>query len=241
MIYPKHLTGPQFATSPLVTLQFNGARITLPVPEIPINDRMIDEVTRIRDFSAIDTSYWKDDGLGDVTENIIHQKWIFEDLTNWNNIASCHFKVHVVEFGKEQQQSHLVLNKAAFKQYLIDGFTAGLLEDEDKYLDYPDWPKAHNEFNYQCISNPELDWFQIQFSFMEGKLSPWAFIPINSRFALTVRFIMATLHDEVRVNPYSDELISKLQFDLFAEYMQLIDLQYSEETLAIVRQVNSPS
>lgn len=239
MIYPKNLTGPQFATSPLVELKFRGARIILPIPEIPINDQMVDDVTSIRDFTDCDTSYWEEDGLGNVFENIIRQEWIFEDLTNWDNIALCNFKVGLTAVNVDHQQSNLVLNKAGFKKYIIDGFAQALLDEEGQYLDYPDWPKAHNEFKYECISKPDLDWFQVQMCFVEGdQPSPLAFIPLDNRFALRVSFDTGTLHDHVRINPYSDELIRKLQFDLFAEYMQSIDLRYSEETLKIIRQVN---
>jgi hypothetical protein len=239
MIYPKNLTGPQFATSPLIELKFKGARITLPVPEIPINDHMVDKVTPIRDFSDFDTSYWQDDGLGNLIENIISQEWTFEDLTNWDDIALCNFKVDLIEVNIEYQLSNLILNKTAFKKHIIDGFADALIEDESKYLDFPNWPKAHNEFNYECIRKPDLEWFQVQICFVEGRnTGPLAYIPLDNRFALNVSFDMMTLHDDVRTNPYSDELIRKLQFDLFAEYMQSIDLRYTEETLKIIREVN---
>jgi hypothetical protein len=239
MIYPKNLTGPQFATSPLVELKFKGSRITLPIPKIPLNDRMVDKVTSIRDFSEFDTSFWEADGLGNVLENIISQEWTFEDLTNWDDIALCNFKVDLMEANIEHQLSNLILNKTAFKKHVIDGFVDALREDESKYLDFPNWPKAHNEFNYECISKPDLDWFQVQICFVEGDLpGPLAYIPLDNRFALNVSFEMGTLHNDVRSNPYSDELIRKLQFDLFAEYMQSIDLRYTEETLKIIREVN---
>jgi hypothetical protein len=239
MIYPKNLTGPQFASSPLVELKFKGARVTLPIPEIPQNDRRIDEVTSIRNFSNFDTSYWRPDGLGNVYEKIIHQKWIFEDTTNWDNIALCHFEVYLTEASIDHQQSNLILNKIAFKKFIVNGFADALIEDESEYLDFPDWPKAHNEFNYECISNPDLDWLQMQMCFVEGRnTGPLAYIPLDKRFALRVSFDMGTLHNYVTTNPYSDELIRKLQFDLFAEYMQSIDLRYTAETLKIIREVN---
>jgi hypothetical protein len=239
MIYPKNLTGPQFATSPLIELKFKGARITLPIPEIPQNDRRIDEVTSIRDFSNFDTSKWEPDGLGNVLEKIIHQKWIFEDLTNWDDIALCHFEIELMEVSIDHQQKNLILNKTAFKKHIIDGFADALIEDESKYLDLPNWPKAHNEFNYECINKPDLDWFQVQICFVEGdQPGPLAYIPLDNRFALNISFDMGTLHNDVTTNPYSDELIRKLQFDLFAEYMQSIDLRYTEETLKIIREVN---
>jgi hypothetical protein len=239
MIYPKNLTGPQFATIPLVELKFKGARVTLPIPEIPLNDRMVDEVTSIRDFSDFDTSYWEPDGLGNVLKNIISQEWMFEDTTNWDDIALCDFQVELTEVSIDHQRINLILNKMAFKRHIIDGFADALTRDEDKYLDIPDWPKALNEFNYECISKPDLDWFQVQICFVEGRnTGPLAYIPLDNRFALNVSFDMKTLHNYVTTNPYSDELIRKLQFDLFAEYMQSIDLRYTEETLKIIREVN---
>jgi hypothetical protein len=241
MIYPKNLTGPQFATSPLIELKFKGARITLPVPKIPINDHMVDKVTPIRDFSDFDTSYWQDDGLGNLIENIISQEWIFEDETNWDDIALCNFKVVLTEVSIDHQRSNLLLKKSDFKKYIIDGLSEVLL-DEDEEVDHlynPNWPKVHNEFNYEYISKPDLDWLQVQMCFVEGDLpGPLAYIPLDNRFALRVRFDMGTLHDDVRTNPYSDKLIHKLQFDLFAEYMQSIDLRYTENTLKIIREVN---
>jgi hypothetical protein len=239
MIYPKNLTGPQFSTSPLVELKFKGARVTLPIPEIPLNDRMVDKVTSIRDFSDFDTSYWEPDGLGNVLERIIYQIWIFEDRTNWDDIALCSFKVGLTEVSIDHQRNNLLLNKSNFKKYIIDGFTEALLDEEDDHLDNPNWPKAHNEFNYECISKPDLDWLQVQMCFVEGRnTGPLAYIPLDNRFALRVSFDMGTLHNHVTTNPYSDELIRKLQFDLFAEYMQSIDLRYTEETLKIIREVN---
>jgi hypothetical protein len=239
MIYPENLTGPQFASSPLIELKFKGSRITLPIPEIPLNERMAEKVTSVRDFSDCDTSFWKEDGLGNVFENIIRQKWMFEDVSNWDNIALCIFKVALVEVSIDIQRNNLLLNKPNFKKFIIDGFTEALLDEENDHLDNPNWPKANNEFNYECISKPDLDWLQVQMCFVEGDLpGPLSYIPLDNRFALRVRFNMGTLHDDVRTNPYSDELIHKLQFDLFAEYMQSIDLRYTEETLKTIREVN---
>ncbi|VAW70685.1 hypothetical protein MNBD_GAMMA09-2878 [hydrothermal vent metagenome] len=46
---------------------------------------------------------------------------------------------------------------------------------------------------------------------------------------------MASLHYQDRTNPYSNELIRKLEFDLFDEYMQSIDLSYTDKTLEIIQ------
>jgi hypothetical protein len=238
MIYPADLKGPQFSSSPLVELTFKGAKITLPVPEVPQTNPLYKDAP-IRDFINCDTSYWEPDGLGNVFENIISQRWVFEDIFNRGEINSCQFEVNITEVNIEHQQNNLILNKATFKKHIIDGFAYALIEHENEHLDFPDWPKAHNEFNYECISKPDLDWLQMQRCFVEGQNTvPFAFIPLDNRFALDVSIDMYPLHHHLMIKPYSEELFRKLQFDLFAEYIQSIELRYTEETLKIIREVN---
>ncbi|VAW65198.1 hypothetical protein MNBD_GAMMA09-3657 [hydrothermal vent metagenome] len=236
MIYPKNITGPQFNKSDLVEFSFDGAQLTLPIPVIPLNDGRIDELSTTKDFKNIDTRNWETDGFDNPYHSLVVQKWTFEDSATWDNIATCMIEISLMEVTDEHKKSYMTLDGIAFKKYIIDCFSIIYSDEEDENMDDPNWPKMHNEFNYQCINKPHLNWLQVQRCAVEGrKPSPMAFIPIDHRFLLSITFSMASLHYQDRTNPYSNELIRKLEFDLFDEYMQSIDLSYTDKTLKIIQ------
>jgi len=240
VIYPRNLTGPQFATSDLIEFVFEGSAITLPVPQIPNYSQRLDKVSPIKNFENRDTSTWElidADEMGNQWLELIHQQWRFEDSKTLDDIAICHFKVMLIAVNEQNKMEHTLLNLPAFKKLMIEAIIAELDEEDiAAHADDPDWPNEINEFKIQYIPQPHLDWFQVQLSFIEGNQPfPFAFIPLNSQFAMNISFDMKTLHDDVRVNPYSDELIRKVEFDLFDEYMQSINLHYTDEVLKAIK------
>ena len=143
----------------------------------------------------------------------------------------------LIAVNEQNQAAHTLLYLPSFKKQMTEAITSELDEEDiAAHADDPDWPNEENEFKIQYIPQPHLDWFQIQLSFNEcDQPRPFAFIPLNNQFALNISFKMKTLHDDVRVNPYSDELIRKVEFDLFDEYMQSINLHYTDEVLKAIK------
>jgi len=238
MKYPGNITGPQFANSDLLEFTFKGAELTLPLPEIPANDRRVDDVSTIKDFSEVDTESWERSSDNSPCYTLVTQKWNFEDAKTFDDIASCWFEVTLMEVPGEMQESLSVLSPSLLKKYLIESFSKALEYEKDEHLEEPDWPKAHNSFNYKCIKRSSLDWMQIQVCFStDSQPSPLAFIPIDRRFVLSISFHMSSMHYADRKNPYSDELIRQLEFDLFDEYLQNINLRYTAETRQQIKSV----
>ncbi len=236
MIYPGTLTGPQFSESDLVDFIFDGAELTLPVPRLPNYERPINELSVIRDFRNIDTSHWDTDSFGNPGMRLIKQKWLFEDSVTLDDIAECIVQVSIIEPLTDTGLPPAKLNKSAYKKMVLDAMIVVSAYEGDDHADDASWPKISNEFNYQCISRPHLNGLQIQMAAVEGrKPSPYGFIPVDKRFVLSIYFAMGTLHYSNRKNPYSKELIRKLEFDLFDEYLQSINLRYSDETIELIK------
>ena len=236
MIYPGTLTGPQFSESDLVDFIFDGAELTLPVPRLPNYERPINELSVIRDFRNIDTRHWDTDSFGNPIMRLVRQKWLFEDSVTLDDIALCDFEVGIMEILNDTELPPAKLNKSAYKKMVLNAMADVLAYEGDDHADDASWPKISNEFNYQCISRPHLDGLQIQMAAVEGrKPSPYGFIPVDKRFVLSIYFAMGTLHYSNRKNPYSNELIRKLEFDLFDEYLQSINLRYSDETIKLIK------
>ncbi len=235
MIYPGNISGPELKDGDLAEFIFDGAALTLPLFKIPLNDRRVDELSKIKDFRGIDTRRWDTDGFDNPIFTIASQKWKFEDSISFDNIAICRINTGIMEVTDKQKAAHMALSKSALKKYTLDMFAIVMEDEEDEYMDQPDWPKIHNGFNYQCIKKPQLDWLQIQMCWVDGSQpSPMAFIPVDNRFILTISFHMQSLHYQDRTNPYSNKLIRKLEFELFDEYMQSINLKYTDETRTII-------
>jgi len=239
VIYPGNIIGPQFDKSDLVDFKFKGATLTLLLPEIPLETRRIDEVSTIKDFSDVDTQDWELTSEDDPCFTLVSQKWNFEDAKTFDDIASCWVEITLVEVSEQMQQSHMILSKSALKKYFLDAFARALEGEEGANMDNPNWPKKDNAFNYKCIKRESLDWMQIEVCFATGSQpSPLAFIPIDNRYVLNISFHMSSMHYADRKNPYSDELISKMEFGLFDEYLQSINLRYTSETLQRIQSFN---
>jgi len=242
MIYPQDISGPQFNESDLVEFVFEGATLTLSVPAIRNNTNSVDQVTSIRDFSQVDTQDWEVDSEGAHCFNLLTQKWTFEDTKTLDDIATCWVDISIVELPEELQNSHLALSKSRLKQYFLDALSNALddiKDGENTSMDKADWPNKQNDYLYKCINRSELDWMQVQVSFVTDNLpSPLAYIPINSRFVLSASFHMSSLHYSDRENKYSDKLIREIEFSLFDEFLNSINLRYQPEVISLIKKAN---
>ena len=188
------------------------------------------------DFRNIDTRHWDTDGFGNPIMTLVKQKWLFEDSVTLDDIAECIFVVSIMEPLNDTELPLAKLNKSALKKMVLDAMIVVSAYEGNDHADDASWPKISNEFNYQCISRPHLDGLQIQMAAVEGrKPSPYGFIPVDKRFVLSISFAMGTLHYPNRKNPYSNELIRKLEFDLFDEYLQSINLRYTDKTIELIK------
>jgi len=144
--------------------------LTLSIPAVRVNTNSVDQVSVIRDFSQIDTQEWEVDSEGAHSFNLVTQKWTFEDIKTLDDIATCWVDISIVELPIKLQKSHLALSKNKLKQYFLDALSNALENEESESMDKPGLSNKQNNYNYKCINRSELDWMQVQVSFVTGNL-----------------------------------------------------------------------
>lgn len=232
MTYPNHLLVPQFDKGDILTYEFDGASLTIRLPVIPFNRGMINETYPIYNLINPDTTLWN----GNPYVEFACQKWTLEDDRNMDDIASCMLQMTLIENTPQQQQEHTLLNQAQSLDLLLSEMTEHFSEPKMAYD--PDWPRPENQFKYKAVKRNHLDWHQIQVCIVEGGLTgPAVTIPINNRFKLAIYLHLTSLHGPGRANPFSDEVLRQVGFDLFDELLEHINLQYSPETIALIEKL----
>lgn len=235
MKYPGNIRGPRIDQGDLATFTFAGAELTLRLPIIPINRHHEDIVSPIRDFRDVDTSGWESDEFGTRFTTLVQQQWTFEDSISFDNVASCRLFFNIIDVSQLHTEQNALLRTESFEQIILDLYGAFFQSYEHKHLTNPSSPALANRFHGKSIAREHLDWFNVQFCFIEDAMpKPVIMIPISNRFFILAFIDVTSLHYSDRKNPYSDDLLRKFEFDLFDELLRHIDLRYTAETIAII-------
>jgi hypothetical protein len=243
MIYPKGIVGPDFDKGDIVQFEFDGSTLELRLPKLPVNHGTTDEVCSIRDFNGVDASNWSRTVTDHACLQLVSQKWIFEDHNSLDDVASCDVSLNLLELSEGQALSDGVLtNQNVFEAWFLSTLKDDFESDKYKCLDDPEWPTPENNFHLKRIPRPTINWLQSQISTHECmRPSPYVCIPINSRFLLNVSFELSSLHYPDRKNPYSDELLRKMEFDLFDDFLNYIHVHYAPEAIAKIEKLKQQS
>ncbi len=241
MIFPDGIIGPSVEQGDLVSFLFDGAELTLRVPKIPINRNNADEVSSIKDFRGIDTSGWDTNDQDLPFEQLILQRWCFEDAKSLDDVAEGELYLSVIEVDQEKQKKNILLSHEAFECEMLawHNYSFGQSHNE-KYAEDPNWPSSANRYHGRTIKKEHANWFVVRLS-LASYLKPISLVmvPINSRFVMMAYIELQSLHYAGRSNPYSDELLKQFESDLFENFLSHIDLRYTPETIAIIESLKT--
>lgn len=240
MIFPANITGPQFSDGDFVTYRFDDCELTLRLPVIPHNTDKVDDVSPRRDYRGVDTSDWSPLGQQGFTfSELAVQKWKYECEKTHDNIASCYMTISVLKHTQEEAKSLFSLHSDSFRDHHLQVISADFNEYEQKKGG--SWPSADNSFLARTISRPILDGLQVQLDLVDGSEAPAlvALLSLGREFTLSIEWDFGSLHYPDRQNPYSKELLHKMKFELFDEFLSFIDIEYSPETLALIQQLKA--
>lgn len=240
MIFPENITGPQFSDGDFVTYRFDDCELTLRLPVIPHNTDKVDDVSPRRDYRNVDTRDWRPLGeQGFTFFRLATQKWKYECKKTHDNIASCYMKISVLKHTQEEVESLFSLNSDSFRNHHLEVIQADFYDYEQKRGE--SWPSASNNFLAKTISSPVLDGLQVELDLVDGAEAPTlsALFSLGKEYTLNIEWSFGSLHYPDRQNPYSKELLHKMKFELFDEFLSFIDIEYSPETLALIQQLKA--
>lgn len=238
MIFPKPIIGPTFSEGDIVSFSFADAELSLRLPVVYASDANIDRVCQQKDFRSVNTDNWS--LLGDTRQqNLVTQRWVLEDDDTHLNIASCRLKITVSENSQDEIDSCYSLNTENFLRYNLDLCKQDLSQYDPETR--PGWPAPENNFFAKSLDNNILNGFQMLLDLTSGSPYPQllAYIPLNKRFTLGITLFVNSLHYSDIKNPYSEELLHKLKLDLFNDLLSQVRVEYSGETLAMIKQLKT--
>lgn|SRR5690606_24516243 len=240
MIFPENITGPQFSVGDFVTYQFDDCELTLRLPVVPHNTDKVDDVSPRRDYRNVNTRDWRPLGeQGFTFTRLAVQKWKYECERTHDNIASCYMTVSVLKHTLKDADSLFSLNSETFQEHHLQVIHADFSDYEQTKGD--EWPSASNNFLAKTITRPVLDGLQVQLDLVDGAEAPTlgALFSLGKEYTLNIEWSFSSLHYPDRQNPYSRELLHKMKFELFEEFLSFIDIEYSPETLALIQKLKT--
>ena len=240
MRLPLHLTGPQFSDGDIVSFSFNDCSLNLRLPVVSHNIDKVDYVISARDFCNIDTGLWEHHGdEGHCFIEIVAQKWVYECGLTHDDIAQCFMKIYVMKHSCAEVESLFSLNSRTFKNYSLSVLARDMGVFEQGVDIPPEKPSASNDYFVKTVAKPVLDGFQVQLNLNDANPTPSlvAFFSLGCEFTLKIEWEFGSLHYADRENPYSEELLQNMKFQLFDEFLSFIDIEYSPDTLARIETI----
>lgn len=238
MIFPHPIIGPTFSEGDIVSFSFDDAELSLRLPVIYASDTNIDRVCQQKDFKGVNTLDWT--LLGDTRQqNLVTQRWVCEDEDTHLNIAGCMLKITVSERTQDEVDSCFSLNTETFMRHYLERLEQDLSHFEPEMR--PGWPSPENNFFTKPLNNNILNGFQMLLDLTSGSPhpQPLAYIPLNKRFTLGISLYLNSLHYADIPNPHSEELLHTLKMDLFDDLLSHVRIEYSGETLAMIKQLKT--
>lgn len=233
MIFPKNITGPQFAEGDIVAFAFQGADLTFKIPVIPVNKHNEDSISSVRDFRNPDVSLWSEDDQGNHCEQLVFQRWSFEDSISLDNIASARLSISVINVNAKKLKEDSLLKFPVFEKVVIDGLAYSFPNEAIG-------GQSKSRFHAQQIEKNGIDWLQVMITFdLERSPTPTMFIPLTQSFFVMISLEIESLHYAGRTNPYTEEQLKQFERDLFDDFLSHIKIEYSPEIIATIQSLKN--
>lgn len=241
MKFPDHLKALSISEGDIVNLIFEGVELTMRLANVPDFTDLFDRVCPIRDFRNLDYSDWDEEIEGGALyKDFAFQSWYYYDEKYRGSIADCVFKISIIKSRPSDVESLFSLNSQKFKSQVLNWLKLENAECEPETR--INWPCADNDYFAESLKLGLVDGLltQDQFDQEEDRIANPdldAFIPLGQFYYMVVKISFKSIHIETRKNPYTEDQIHQMKIALMKEFVSCINIEYDEETTALIKKL----
>lgn len=230
--------GPEFGAGDLAIFTIDGTEVTMRLLNIPHNTGVIDDISRDRLIDVVSGDEWYPGGADRATRDIVTQSWNYMDEVTNVNMATCFFKLRLVENLQEETENQFCLNSEKFKAHILNELACEEPEPAQDASD--DLPSKKNNFLAKDHDRLLVDWLQVQVELEVGKAPfPALFIPVSQRFFISASLKLQPINYDDVESRFSEAQLREFMFKVFDEFVENTSVTYSLETIEKIESIKT--